>query len=188
MTHFPKPLLTAATVSLLAFLSAQVHSDEEVSNRKQREENLSALHAAELAKKPGLRLLLAVPEGHGTTKSPLHVVIENTTDKPQNHFEEWNSWGYGNLAVEWADASGKKGVVKKVPGTWTRNGPSTVTLQPGEALVREVTFDSELWEGWPDLPYGTKLTLKVVYECAPDPKVEAWSGKTTSKDVAVLFR
>jgi len=175
-----------ALFSFLTLLSG-ARSDEDALNRRQREENAAALRAAEIAKRADVRVLLAVPEGYETAKFPLHVIIENLTDQPQNHFEEWNSWGYGNLTVEWT-ADGKTGTVKKVPGSWDRNGPSTVILQPGEALVREISFDSKLWEGWPDLPYGSKLTLKVVYQCAPDAKAPAWSGKVTSKEQTVLFR
>ncbi|MBC8065873.1 MAG: hypothetical protein H7Y17_13655 [Chlorobia bacterium] len=158
---------------LLTLYSSQVRSKED---------------AAAPAKGPDIRVLLAVPEGHGTTKSPLHVIIQNLTDKPQSHFEEWNSWGYGNLTVEWTDTEGKTGTVKKVPGGWDRNGPSTIALPPSEALVREISFDPKLWDGWPDLPYGSRLTLKVIYQCVPAPKAPAWSGKVASKEQSVLFR
>ena len=127
-------------------------------------------------------------EGAHTTKSRLHVIIENVGDKPQRHFEEWNSWGYGNVTVEWTDAGGKTGTVAKVPGRFTRNYPSTVTLQPGEALVREVSFDPQLWQGWPEIATGTKLELKVIYQTTPDPKVSSWTGKVSSKGQTVRFR
>src|SRR5690242_19112612 len=93
------------------------------------------------ADSPDVKVSLAVPEGYKTSSSPLHVIIENVGTKPQQHFEEWNSWGHGILSVEWADAAGNHGAVSKVPGGWDRNGPSTVAVEPGEALVREITFD-----------------------------------------------
>ena len=139
-------------------------------------------------KKADVRVLLAVTEGAHSTKLPLHVIIDNISDKPQSHFEEWNSWGYGNVTVEWTDAGGKTGTVAKVPGEFTVNYPSTVTLQPGEALVREISFDPQLWQGWPEIPKGTKLQLKIIYQTAPDPKVSSWAGKVSSKVQTVLFR
>ncbi|MBC7819140.1 MAG: PQQ-binding-like beta-propeller repeat protein [Planctomycetaceae bacterium] len=140
------------------------------------------------AKKADVRVLLSVPEGAHATTSPLHVIIENISDKPQSHFEEWNSWGYGNVTVEWTDAGGKVGTVAKVPGIFTKNYPSTVTLQPGEALVRKISFAPQVWQGWPEIPKGTKLRLKVIYQTAPDPKVSSWTGKVSSKEQTVLFR
>lgn len=141
-----------------------------------------------IAKKADVRVLLAVTEGAHATKFPLHVIIENVGDKPQSHFQELNSWGYGNVSVEWTDAGGKAGTIAKVPGIFTVNYPSTVTLQPGEALVREISFDPQLWKGWPEIPSGTKLQLKVIYQTAPDPKVSSWTGKVSSKGQTVLFR
>ena len=67
-------------------------------------------------------------------------------------------------------------------------GQRTVTLQPGEALVREISFDPQLWQGWPEITSGTKLQLKVIYQTAPDPKVDSWSGKVSSKELTVRFR
>jgi hypothetical protein len=142
----------------------------------------------DIRKKADVRVLLAVTEGGQATKSPLHVIIENVGDKPQSHFEEWNSWGYGNVTVEWTDASGKSGTVAKVPGRFTKNYPSTVTLQSGEALVREISFDPQLWKGWPEIASGTKLQLKVIYQTAPDAKVSSWTGRVSSKELTVRFR
>ena len=139
-------------------------------------------------KKADVRVLLAVTEGAHSTKFPLYVIIENISDKPQSHFDEWNSWGYGNVTVEWTDAGGRTGTVAKVPGRFTKNYPSTVTLQPGEALVREISFDPQLWQGWPEIASGTKLQLKVIYQTAPDAKVSSWTGKVSSKELTVRFR
>jgi hypothetical protein len=141
-----------------------------------------------IAKKTGVKVALAVIEGYQTTKSPLHVIIENISDKPQRHFEEWNSWGYGNLKLEWTDGNGKTGTVAKVPGSWDKNGPSTVVLEPGEALVREISFDSKLWHGWPAIAYGTKLRLKVTYRSAGRPNSDGWTGEVDTQETTVTFR
>jgi hypothetical protein len=147
----------------------------------------SALRA-EGAAKPEVRVSLAVPEGYNTLKSPLHVIIENVSSAPQQHFEEWNSWGYGNLTVAWTAADGTTGTVKKVPGVFTRNIPTAITLQPGQSLVREIHFDAKLWEGWPAIARFDKLTLQVTYEVKSDPKAPAWSGKVTSEEQTILIR
>jgi hypothetical protein len=141
-----------------------------------------------IAKKTDVKVALAVVEGYQTTKSALHIIIENISDKPQRHFEEWNSWGYGNLTLEWTDANGKTGNVAKVPGSWDRNGPSTVILEPGEALVREITFDSKLWHVWPAIAYGTKLRLKVTYRSAGRPDADGWTGEVHTQEKTVTFR
>jgi hypothetical protein len=140
------------------------------------------------AKKPNVKVLLAVVEGYNTTKSPLRVIIENISDKPQRHFEEWNSWGYGNLTLEWTDANGKTGTVAKVPGSWDKNGPSTVVLKPGEALVREISFDSKLWHGWPAIASGTQLRLKVTYRSGGRPDSDGWTGEVHTQEKTVRFR
>jgi hypothetical protein len=141
-----------------------------------------------IAKKPDVKVSLAEVEGYDTTKSPLHVIIENISEKPQSHFEEWNSLGYGNLTLEWRDANGKTGNVAKVPGRWDRNGPTTVVLEPGEALVREISFDSKLWQGWPAIAYGTKLRLKVIYHSAGRPDSDGWTGEVAAQEKTVTFR
>ena len=132
------------------------------------------------AEPSNVRVALAVPEGYGQAKKPLHVIIQNTGDKPQHHFEEWNSWGYGNLTIQWSDESGKTGTMTKISKGWDKNHPTTVTLQPGEALVREITFDPELWEGGPAIRQGMKLRLTVHYQSKPEKDVAVWVGKSNS--------
>jgi hypothetical protein len=165
-------IITVPTVMFLSAVPHATRSDNEVGS----------------AKKPNVKVSLAVIEGYDTTKSPLRVIIENISDKPQGHFEEWNSWGYGNLTLEWTDASGKTGNVAKVPGSWDKNVPSTVILEPGEAIVREISFDSKLWHGWPTIAYGTKLRLKVTYRSAGRSDSDGWTGEAEAREKTVTFR
>jgi len=139
------------------------------------------------AKKPDVKIAMAVVERFQRTDRPLRVIIENVSDKPQQHFDEWNSWGYFNLTLEWTDASGKTGTVRKVARSWTRNFPSTTTLKPGEALVREITFDPKVWQGWPDISERTKLALKVSYHVAPRPDADGWTGAINSEEQTVTI-
>ena len=141
---------------------------------------LSYTQAHQVAPPSDVRVFLAVFEGYGHAKKPLHVIIQNTGDKAQHHFEEWNSWGYGNLTVQWSDESGKTGTMTKIAKGWDKNHPTTVTLQPGEALVREIIFDPQLWEGLPAIRQGIKLRLKVQYQSKPEKDVPVWVGSRTS--------
>ncbi|MFI5380151.1 MAG: hypothetical protein ACHRHE_12705 [Tepidisphaerales bacterium] len=140
---------------------------------------------------PEVKVSLAVVErGRQSTGSPLHMIIENVSKQPQSHFDEWNSWGYGNVTLDWTDAQGHTGTVTKVPGAWTRNGPTTTILQPGEALVREVSFDPKLWQGWPAITNFTTLTLKAGYRSTGEPQVSnsaaGWTGTVNSKERTVI--
>ena len=172
MRYFAALNITLTAVTFLSAVPHAARSDNEVG----------------VANKPDVEVSLAVVEGYETTKSPLHVIIENISDKPQSHFEEWNSWGYGNLTLEWSDANGKTGNVAKVPGRWDRNGPTTAVLEPGEALVREISFDSKLWQGWPAIAYGTKLRLKVTYHSAGRPDADGWTGEVAAQEKTVTFQ
>jgi hypothetical protein len=141
---------------------------------------LSSMRADEVVPPSNLQVSLAVSEGYGQAEKPLHAIIQNTGDQPQQHFEEWNSWGYGNLMLQWTDESGKIGTMKKIAKGWNRNHPTTVTLLPGEALVREITFDPERWEGGPAIRRGMKLRLQVLYQSKPEKDVPVWVGKSSS--------
>ena len=172
MRYLASLIITVSTVMFLSAVPRAARSDNQVG----------------IAKKTDVKVSLAVVEGYKTTNSPLHVIIENISDKPQRHFEEWNSWGYGNLTLEWTDANGKTGNVAKVPGSWDKNGPSTVVLKPGEALVREISFDSKLWHGWAAIASGTKLRLKVTYRSAGRPDSDGWTGEVDAQEKTVTFR
>jgi len=148
------------------------------------------------ANRPGqldVKVMLAVVEPHFNTGSVLHVIIQNISQKPQGHFDEWNSWGYGNLTLQWTDAQGMKGTVTKVARGWDRNAPTTTLLQPGQVLVREISFDSKLWQGWPTINDQTKLTVKVTYHATSEPRLPpakgdepGWTGSVTSKEQTIL--
>ena len=162
------------TAAFLAAISRPAHSQD----------------AAPRPARPELKVMLAVVEPHFNTTAALHVIIENISPKPQGHFDEWNSWGYNNLTLQWTDAQGRKGTVTKVPREWDQNGPTTTILQPGRALVRDISFDPKLWQGWPVINNDTKLTVKVTYHAAFDPPLGplpawTWTGTITSGEQAI---
>ena len=156
-----------------------------------RPRSVRAQDAVILSEKPDVKVSLAVMEPHQGTTPLLHVIIENISNKPQSHFDEWNSWGYCNLSLQWTDADGKTGTVAKVPRGWDRNFPTATILQPGEALVRGVSFDPKLWQGWPTGTGSITLTLKVLYHSKDEPKIPnsatGWTGTVVSKEQTVVI-
>ena len=71
----------------------------------------------------------------------INVVLQNTSSKPINIFEEWNSWGYDNLTLKITKVDGKfldkPLIVSKGVMAWSANFSSAETLSPGEVRVRE---------------------------------------------------
>ena len=145
--------------------------------------------------KSDVKVIIAVREYlRESKKNPIQVVIENTSDNPQAHFDEWNSWGYYNLTLAWTDRKGNTGVVEKVPNNWDKNAASTTILKPGDALVREISFDS-VWKGWPD--DLTDVTIQAVYQSKvrkddlpmfARERVTPWIGTARSKAQAVSIQ
>ena len=145
--------------------------------------------------RPEVTVSLGIVErGRIGTDGALHVIIANTSDqpdaKPQSHFDEWNSWGYDNVTLEWKDAEGHWGTVTKAPRELGMEMlPTTTDLKPGDALVREISFDPKVWRGWPTFTDRlTRYTLKVTYRSTGDPKVpeaRGWTGSVASKEQIV---
>src|SRR5580698_2500044 len=78
---------------------------------------------------PPVAVSVAVPIGgdgerrveyHDQT-THFHVIVSNTSDKPQRIWQEWNSWGYFGLTFEFTDEQGKNWIARKKPFEWTRN-------------------------------------------------------------------
>ena len=131
----------------------------------------ATLVAEPLAEKDGLKISIP-PISHGRyvglrqSDPHINVVLQNTSSKPINIFEEWNSWGYNNLRLEITKVDGKvldkPLVVRKGMMAWGANFSSAETLAPGDALVREVrlqvskhSLDSSIPETTADLnSYG----------------------------------
>jgi hypothetical protein len=82
MLRSAKTLLAVGMLFLLTLTSSHARSDEQTLDQGQRGASVAAARAAEAIKKPDVRVALAVPEGAGTIKSPLHMIIENVGDKP----------------------------------------------------------------------------------------------------------
>ena len=67
-----------------------------------------------------LEVSIAIPERNGkrvleySSRNPhFHVVVTNTSDKPQRLWREWCSWGYYCLYFELSDGKGRKWMPRK---------------------------------------------------------------------------
>lgn len=129
---------------------------------------------------------------HRDRTTHFHVIVSNSSDKPQRIWREWCSWGYFGLTFEFTDERGKKWVAKKKPRDWTRNFPDWWTLEPHESLVLEVHFgDSDIWESFPRPGHGSQtVTMQAVFEFRPDDESlrhGVWTGRTVSKADKFVF-
>lgn len=137
---------------------------------------------------PEIRVVVATPEGGGwmvrDEKSAVEVVVENVSGKPLSLYQSWNSWGFDNVRLEW-EVGGKTGTVTAMDRSWSKNFPSTTTVPPGGAIVRQVDIGN-MWFGWPALKEGMKLNLRAVYESKQEGG--GWLGKAESEPVTVDVR
>jgi hypothetical protein len=146
-----------------------------------------------------LSISIAVPARNGERRieyrdksTHFHVIISNTSDKPQQIWREWCSWGYFGLSFEFTDERGKKWTAKKKPRLWTVNAPDWLTLQPQESLVLDVYFgDSDTWDGFPRPEHGSQtVTMQAVFEFSPDDESRqhgVWTGRAISKADGFVF-
>jgi len=131
-----------------------------------------------------------------------YLVISNVSDKPQPVFEFWNSWGAASISLVLTTANGKEHVLARTREIFTKNGPDTFTVQPGEHQVYAIRLDY-WWEARPELPAVETLpvTVKAIYNVEPPTGDEAkgtddwdrdiqsvWVGRVESKSYKLLLR
>ncbi|HEY2499712.1 MAG TPA: hypothetical protein VGK24_21845 [Candidatus Angelobacter sp.] len=121
-----------------------------------------------------------------------YVVITNTSTKPQQVFESWNSWGYQTISFSMTAVDGKQTVISKRQQDFVRNFPSTFVIQPGEHQVVPIRFD-EQWEVDPKLQKLNEMsiTLKAIYEVSPTPeaaRLGVWVGHLESREYKLVLR
>src|SRR5207253_1332755 len=94
---------------------------------------------------------------HRDSTTHFHVIVSNTSDRPERIWREWCSWGYFGLTFEFTDESGKKWIARKKERVWTVNAPDWWTLEAHESLVLDVHLgDLETWEGFPRPEHGSQ--------------------------------
>jgi len=140
----------------------------------------------------GLSIRVAVPErgtvSVGDGHPALNVVIENTSATPQGVIDEWNSWGYFNLTLEYTFPNGvRKSIVKKNDFAWTKNNLTFTTLQPGQCLVRDVFFDPKIWSGLPEVTKDTVVSVTASLK-QEENGANIWHGSVQSAPVQVTVR
>jgi len=84
------------------------------------------------------------------------VELRNSSDKPINVFDEWDSWGAYDLTLEIKEVDGKvldKPLsVIKGPMMWLANFSSSEEIAPGKAVIRHVRLRTPLRMLSPSLP------------------------------------
>jgi len=113
-----------------------------------------------------------------------YVVLTNISGEHQAVWDVWNSWGYRAISFDMTTADGKRFVISKREQDFTRNGPSTFVVEPGEHQVYAIRFDKS-WEVRPTLPKVGEMpiTLKAIYEISPTPESvqhQVWTGRVES--------
>src|SRR5215475_3831929 len=103
----------------------------------------------------GIHVAIAIPQNrHGERtvnlsfldRERFHVIITNTSHKPQRIWQEWCSWGYHALSFQLTDESGRTWTARKKLRAWSRNYPDYWTSGPQGSLVLDVAlFDSDIW-------------------------------------------
>jgi len=99
------------------------------------------LVAEPLPQKDGLKVSIGSIELRPSDPH-IDVVLQNTSAQPINIFTEGNSWGFNNLTLEIRQVDGKvlttPLLVARDYVPWRANAISFQTIEPGEAIVREV--------------------------------------------------
>jgi hypothetical protein len=140
----------------------------------------------------GLTIRIGVPEPNippikrdGWT---IHVALENTSDQSLRIFDEWNSFGYFNLGLDYELADGSRGSLKKIGRGWRMNFPSSTILRPGQLLVRDVYLDPAIWSGLPDLTKETAVTFTATFAEHASEQENVWTGIARSLPVEFHIR
>ena len=140
----------------------------------------------------GLAIQIAVPQriiGLAYDEGQrLQVVLTNTSDQPEAILDEWNSFGYFNLKLEYATQHGPPHTVSKVPIAWEKNFPTATTIQPGQCMIRNVNLDPQVWAGLPDVSGSPKVTFTAVWKQAIpqiDGQRPVWEGTVRSAPLTV---
>lgn len=117
---------------------------------------------------PNLSLMIAVPihDGQRTIEvgrraTHFNVIIKNLSEHRVNLWREWCSWGYFNLSFQLTDENGTTWIAKKKEKDWGKNFDS-MTVDPSDELVIDVTFDPDIWDNVLPLDAGRSTTVSMV--------------------------
>lgn len=152
---------------------------------------------------PTLAVSIAVPAQNGSnirsislsTADPhIDVVLRNVSSQPQEFFTETCSAGYNALHLELLAVDGKTLtppiIVRREVGSWDANAIFTVTLKPGDVMVREVHFTDDRsffgipYKNFPVMTAGETHTIRMqaVFEVLPGAAPsKLWTGRVVSE-------
>jgi len=151
--------------------------------------------------KPMIAVSIAVPEERGqhiialSTADPhIDVVIHNVSNQSLDFYAEDCSAGYDSLHLELLSiddkALPKPIIVERSVMVWERNRIRTVTLEPGDVMVREIHFSKDTTVGgipylnFPPMKAGDlhKIQMRAVFTVGVgQPRSKVWSGSIASK-------
>jgi hypothetical protein len=116
--------------------------------------SLSIIDSTQAEDSP-ISVSIAIPAERGSVRSiyyrdkttHFHVIVSNTSDKPQRIWREQFSWGYYGLSFEFTDEHGKKSTAnKKKVLSWNHNFPDWWILETLESIVLNLYFaDPKFW-------------------------------------------
>ncbi|BCM93695.1 hypothetical protein IAD21_05586 [Abditibacteriota bacterium] len=201
MRAFPL-LFTLACLGCVACVQAQLPTDPPISKATKS----SAQKIGD--EMDGLKISISpTAKGNGGNaikllpKDPqINVVLQNTSSKPLNIFEEWNSWGAYNLTLKVTKIDGKvlqkPLIISNLQTAWLKNFDSVETIQPAKAITREVHLQVPTESLNPRRLYGkfpfpkeghsSQITMSAVF-ANDDPKSDTsrekkvvWTGKIAS--------
>jgi hypothetical protein len=115
------------------------------------------------------------------------VLLRNVSDKPQNIWEDDNSWGYDALTFELKDETGKTWAVRKSFVAFHANAPAFWTLKPNDTLVIDVYFANDQksdWQKWKGFPRNQTVSMRAILENHDDGasrKCSVWTGRAASE-------
>ena len=130
---------------------------------------------------PPLSVLIAAPIERGqrvvgldTADPHFDVVIRNTSTKAQQVWGEDNSLGYDNVTLELFAIDDKALVppivVKRSISNWNRNPIYSLTLKPGDTMVREIHLTKDFasfvhYQNFPVMAAGDshKIRMRAVF-------------------------
>ena len=128
------------------------------------------------------------------TLDSFYVILTNVSRETQAVFEPSHSWGYYAVSFEIQAGDGRVVAIKKKQTGFTRNGPSTFLIPPGDQMVYPIKLNDE-WVAGAGLPTSDKesfaVRLKAIYEIQPTPEstqLNVWTGRIESTEQQFEFR
>lgn len=152
--------------------------------------------------KSAISVSIAVPEEEGRrivalsgADPHIDVVIRNISDQPLEFYADDCSAGYDTLHLELLRIDDKPLpqpiIVERSIRVWTRNRIRTVTLEPGDVMVREIHFVKDASVG--GIPYSNfplmnaadfhKIQMRAVFAVEPKQtpsNSKLWTGQVAS--------